>query len=166
MRRTLTLLATVSILIGLIAAPASADKPTEFTVDFIFGEGGIEPSPLPLNDPCTGEDMKWFNVHLVIREHQGHRNNLTGIAKGYGTTGSGYVLSGSPDHLMIKGDPANPDLVVSGFSDMWTNPENGNKMHMKSVFVLKKGDTPDTPVIQVDKLEATCVGGPTIEPTS
>jgi hypothetical protein len=161
MRRALTLLATVAILIGLVAAPASADKPTEYRWDLYFD---ADNPGLPLNDPCTGLDMGYIDVYLIIREHQGHKNNLIAITKGYGTTGSGYELSGSPDHVMIKGDLANPDLVVSGFSDMWTNPENGNKMHMKSVFVLKKGDTPDTPVIQVDKLEATCVGGPTIDP--
>jgi hypothetical protein len=156
MRRALTLLATVAILIGLVAAPASADKPTEYRLDLYFD---ADNPGLPLNDPCTGLDMGYIDVYLIIREHQGHKNNQTGIAKGYGETGSGYVLSGSPDHLMIKGDPASPDLVVSGFSDMWTNP-NGDKMHMKSVFILKDG------VVQVDILEARCVGGPTIDPTT
>ncbi len=155
MRRTLTLLATVAILIGLVAAPASADTPTEYTIELYFEEGS---SPLPLNDPCTGESMEYFDILLVITEHQGHSNNLAGIAKGYGTTGSGYVLSGSPDHLMIKGDLADPELVASTFSDMWTNPETGDKMHMQSVLVLKDG------VVQVDRLSSTYVGGPTMDP--
>ncbi len=149
------LLATVAILIGLVAAPAAADKPAEFEVRYLF-EG--ESSPLPLNDPCTGLDMGYIDVLLVVREHQGHRNNLIANVKGYGTTGSGYVLSGSPDHLTIKGDPTDPELVVSVFSDMWNNPETGDKMHMHSVFILKNG------VPQVDILSSRCIGGPTIEP--
>jgi hypothetical protein len=155
MRRSLTLLATVAILMGLVAAPASADKPTEFTVELQFPRDNPD---FLVNDPCTGKDMV-VDVQLVIREHQGHKNNLVAHIKGYGTTSSGYVLSGSPEHLMVKGDPANPDLVVSGFSDMWTNP-NGDKMHMKSVFILRNG------VIQVDIFESKCVGGPTIDPTA
>ncbi|MEN8238553.1 MAG: hypothetical protein ABFR53_05050 [Actinomycetota bacterium] len=102
--------------------------------------------------------MEYFDILLVVTEHQGHSNNLAGIAKGYGTTGSGYVLSGSPDTLMIKGDPADPELVVSTFNDMWTNPETGDKFRMQLVFVLKDG------VVQVDKFSSTCVGGPTIDP--
>ena len=157
MRRSLTLLATVAILIGLVAAPAAADKPVEYTLDLYFD---ADNPGLPLDDPCTGESMGYIDVELVVREHQGHPNNFGGIAKGYGTTGSGYVLSGSPDHLMIKGDPADPEFVSSGFSDMWTNPETGDKMHMHSVFILKNG------VPQVDILSSRCVGGPTIEPLS
>jgi hypothetical protein len=154
MRRTLTLLATVSILIGLIAAPASADKPAEFRVDFTVNAGN---PVLPLNDPCTGLDMGYMDIYLIIREHQGHKKNLTGIVKGYGVTGSGYVLSGSPDHLMIKGDPETDGLVVSGFNDMWTNP-NGDKMQMRAIFVMKDG------VVRVDKFTSRCVGGRTIDP--
>ena len=155
MRRSLTLLATVAILIGLVAAPAAADKPTEFTMELYF-EG--ENSPLPLNDPCTGESMGFYDIELVIREHQGHKDSVVGIAKGYGVTGSGYVLSGSPDHLLIQGDPSSPDFVVSGFNDSWRNPETGAKMHMQSLFIMRDG------IIQVDKFRTWCVGGPTIEP--
>jgi hypothetical protein len=112
---------------------------------------------LPLNDPCTGLDMGYIDVYLLLRDLPGHKNNLTGIAKGYGETGSGYVLSGSPDHLMTKGDPTNPDHVVSGFSDMWTKP-NCDKMQMRSIFVMKDR------VTQVEKFTSRCVGGPTIDP--
>jgi len=146
MRRSLTLLATVAILIGLVAAPAAADKPTHWRMpdSGTFGWDDV--------DPCTGEAMR-IDVYLEIREHQGHKNNLTGIAKGYGTTSSGYVLSGSPDHLMIRDDGA---FVVSVFNDRWRNPETGAKMHMHSVFVLKDG------VPHIDKHRSWCVGGPTI----
>ena len=155
MRRTLTLLVTVVILIGLVAAPAAADKPTEWRLDLYFD---ADNPGLPLNDPCTGESMGYIDVYLIIRDHLGHKNNMTGIAKGYGTTGSGYVLSGSPDHLMIIGDPWVDGLVTSPFSDMWTNPDTGAKMHMRGIFVMKDG------VVRVDKFSSRCVGGPTIEP--
>jgi hypothetical protein len=151
MRRSLTLLATVAILIGLVAAPAAADKPAEFTWEFQFPRDNPD---FPVIDPCTGEDMI-IDVQLVIREHQGHPNNLTRLAKGYGTTSSGYVLSGSPDHFM-----ENDKLLVNTFSDMWRNPGTGAKMHMLSVFVMKDGE------VQVDRWETWCVGGPTIDPDS
>ena len=155
MRRVLTLLATIAILIGLVAAPAAADKPVESTQILHFDETN---SPLPLNDPCTGESMDYFDIVLVTRLHEGHPNNIVGITKGYGTTGSGYVLSGSPDHFTLRGDPFVPDFVAAGFSDMWTNPVNGDKMHMHSVFVMKDG------ILQVDIISSRCVGAPTIEP--
>ncbi len=158
MRRSLTLLATVAILIGLVAAPAAADKPTKMTWELYFDESTPPGQGLPLNDPCTGESMEFFDIVLEIREHQGHKDGLVGIAKGYGVTGSGYVLSGSPDHLRIKGNPDDGGFVVSGFNDSWRNPDTGAKMHMQSLFIMKDG------VIQVDKFRTWCVGGPTIEP--
>jgi hypothetical protein len=155
MRRSLTLLATVAILIGLVAAPAAADKPVEYTLDLYFD---ADNPGLPLNDPCTGESMEFYDIVLVIREHQGHKDGVVGIAKGYGVTGSGYVLSGSPDHLRIKGDPDDGGFVVTGFNDSWRNPDTGAKMHMQSVFIMKDG------VVQVDKFRTWCVGGPTVDP--
>jgi hypothetical protein len=101
--------------------------------------------------------MGYIDVYLIVRDHSGHKNNLTGIAKGYGETGSGYVQSGSPDYLMIKGDPETDGLVVSGFSDVWTKP-NGDKMQMRAIFVMKDR------VTRVDKFTSRCVGGPTIDP--
>ena len=38
MRRSLMLLAAVAVLIGLVAAPAAADKPTEMTWELYFDE--------------------------------------------------------------------------------------------------------------------------------
>jgi len=154
MRRSLTLLATVAILIGLVAAPAAADKPTEYEINLEFP---ADNPYFPVTDPCTGEDMTFF-ITLKVRDHVGHKNNMTGIAQAYAYTDTGYVLSGDPDHLMIKGDPSEPELVVSGFNDSWRNPETGAKMHMQSVFIEKNG------VAQVDKFRTWCVGGPTIEP--
>jgi hypothetical protein len=142
------------VLIGLVAGPAAADPPTEFTLDLYFDETN---SPLPLTDPCTGESMGYFDLELVVRAHLGHPNNTVVGAKGYGTTGSGYVLSGGPDHRVEWDGGAS---FASTFSDMWTNPETGDKMHMRSVWVVKDG------VPQVDILTSRCVGGPTIEPLS
>ena len=48
MRRSLTLLAAVMVLIGLIAAPAAADKPTVATPP---------PDVFTDIDPCTGDEM-------------------------------------------------------------------------------------------------------------
>ncbi|MEN8041580.1 MAG: hypothetical protein ABFR95_08775 [Actinomycetota bacterium] len=154
MRRSLTLLATIAILVGLVAAPAAADQPVEYSIELEFP---ADNPFFPVTDPCTGDDMIFY-ITLNIREHQGHGNMLTGIAKAYAYTSTGYELSGDPDHLMIKGDPADPDLVVSGFNDSWRNPDTGAKMHMQSVFILKDGE------VQVDKFRSWCVGGETILP--
>ena len=148
MRRSLTLLATVAILIGLVAAPAAADKPTKYRIPPV---GFIEWDDV---DACTGEAMQ-VKVYLDVSEHI-HGNNVTGIAKGFGTTSTGYVLSGSPNPLMIKGDWENIEFLMSVFTDIWTKP-NGDKMRVHSTFVLKGG------VPQVDILTSSCIGGPTID---
>jgi hypothetical protein len=146
MRKSLTLLAAVAILIGLVAAPAAADQPTdptEFTLDFAWD------GP----DACTGEIIH-FETHLEIREHQGHENNLTGIAHATGSTDNGYVLKGVQPVVFAN----DFTLFATTFSDMWTNPETGDKMHETLVFVEKNG------VSHVEKFRARCVGGPTILP--
>ncbi len=140
------LLATVAILIGLVAAPAAADRPTdptEFTLDFEWDDF----------DACTGEEIH-FDAHLEIREHQGHRNNLTGIAHATGSTSNGYVLKGVQPIVFAN----HFTLFASTFSDMWTNPTTGDKMHVHGVYVEKNGEP------HVDKLRMRCVGGPTILP--
>ena len=148
------LVAAWIVFVVCAAAPAAADKPAE---ESIYLEFPADNPFFPVTDPCTGDDMTFF-ITLEIREHQGHRNNLTGIAHAYADTDTGYVLSGDPDHIMIKGDPSDPELVVSVFNDSWRNPDTGAKMHMQSVFILKDGE------VQVDKFRSWCVGGPTILP--
>lgn len=146
MRKSLTLLAAVAILIGLVAAPASADKPTdptEFTDDFAWD------AP----DACTGETIH-FEAHIEIREHENHRNNLTGIAYATGFTDNGYVLKGVQPIVFAN----HFTIFATTISDMWTNPTTGDKMHVHSVFVRKDGET------HVEKFRARCVGGPTILP--
>ncbi len=154
MRRSLTLLATVAILIGLVAAPAAADKPTEYRIPT---EGFLEWDDF---DACTGEPMH-VKVYLTVREHA-HRNNVVGIAKGFGTTSTGYVLSGSPNPLMITGSWDEQEFVATGFTDIWTKP-NGDKMRQHSVLVDKNPHIPPIDA-QVDIFTSSCIGGPTVDP--
>ncbi len=154
MRRSLMLLATVAILIGLVAAPAAADKPFDYRIPDV---GFLEWDDF---DACTGEAMH-VKVYLEVSEHQ-HRNNVTGIAKGYGETSTGYVLSGSPNPLMIKGSWEDEELVATAFTDIWTKP-NGDKMRQHSVWVDKSGGGPLADP-QVDIFTSSCIGGPTVGP--
>ena len=65
MRRLLTLLATVTVLIGLVAAPAAADPPTEAPFEANFSD----------IDPCTGLEMD-ITVMGTFFDHLGHDNNF------------------------------------------------------------------------------------------
>jgi hypothetical protein len=136
MRRSLTLLATVAILIGLVAGPAAADKPTH--VSDTLGEwvNGF----LGLDDPCNeGESLGGYNIVLEGRIHEGHAKNFVGILKGSGTTDNGgYVMSGSPDHVMVKYGP-DGGIYIEGFSDTWYSPETGDRFRMTSMFMEKDG---------------------------
>ena len=148
MRRSLTLLATVAILIGLVAAPAAADKPTyvEFPIDV--------DDFLGLDDPCNeGESLGGYDIVLKGREHY-HAKSLVAIVKGFGTTDNGgYVLSGSPDHVTFRWDGS---MYIEGFSDTWYSPATGDKFRMVATFVEKDGE------LQVEKWRTWCLGSPSV----
>jgi hypothetical protein len=144
MRRSLTLLATVMVLIGLIAAPAAADPPTEapFLAEFTDV------------DPCTGLEMD-ITVMGTFFDHIGHNNNFVGrIGERTGFTSSGYVLVGGHDNFR-----ANKNGVSGTFKDVWRNPDNGDKIQATGRFLEVKGD------VVIDRFDLRCVGGPTILPS-
>jgi len=142
MRRSLTLLATVAILIGLVAAPAAADKPTEIPYLDEFTDF----------DPCTGEEMD-VTVEGTIFLHE-HKNNLVHrLGERTGSTSSGYVLIGGHDNFR-----ENNNGVYVSFKEVWRNPGNGDKMQTTMRFRLV-GNAP-----VVGSLDLRCVGGPTILP--
>ena len=135
MRRTLTLLATVAILIGLVAAPAAADKPIPIT--FTFTEGVLDVNP------CTGAEIELYltfegyeHGHLddpFTQDDFAHQNNyVRGGAFTSGYTSDGYVLDHGREHWMINDNHKNRTLIVT-FHNMWSNGE-GSKFAGNGVW--------------------------------
>lgn len=142
MRRSLTLLATVMVLVGLVAAPAAADKPT------VLGPFTNEFSDF---DPCTGEEMD-IELTFTVFEHQGHNNNfVVRLGERTGETSAGYILVGGHD-----GFRANTGGEFGSFKDVWRNPENGDKIQATGRFRMVGNSR------VIDSFDLRCVGGPTI----
>lgn len=141
MRRALILLATAMILIGLIAAPAAADRPTEI--------GPITNGPFPDIDPCTGDPMM-VTINFTVFVHEGHKSNfVVRLGERSGSTDTGYVLIGGHDN-----GRENKNGESGSFKDVWRNPDNGDKMQAAGRF----RDVGNSAVI--DTFDLRCVGGP------
>lgn len=140
MRRSLMLLATVMVLIGLVAAPAAADQPVQ---DGPFQEVFVDV------DPCTGGLME-VTLNFTFFGHPGHNNNFVGRVVTTGSTDSGYVVKGHESFVQ------NNNGVRRGFKAMGRNPETGDKMQVTSRFRM----VGNSPVI--DSFDLRCVGGPAI----
>lgn len=136
MRRSLTLLASIVILTGLIAAPAAADPPTVFG-PFEFSFDGV--------DPCTGEDHEG-TLSFTVYSHEDHANNLVGRVETTGTTDSGYVLVGGYNHFQD-----NENVVTTGLKEVWRNPDTGAMMQTTERFRIAGNS------MIVDTFEVRCV---------
>jgi hypothetical protein len=142
MRRLLTLLATVTVLMGLIAAPASADKP--------LVDGPIINGPFTDTDPCTGNDME-ITINFTVFVHVGHNNNFViRFADRSGSTDTGYVLLGGHDNFR-----ENNNGVSASFKDVWRNPDSGDKMQATGRLRIVGSSA------VIDSFDLRCVGGPT-----
>ena len=142
MRRLLTLLVTVVVLIGLMAAPAAADQPTVF--------GPFTDGPFPDTDPCTGLEM-FVTINLTFYDHIGHGNNFVGRADKTGTTSSGYVMVGGHDNFQ-----ANNNVVIGSFKDVWRDPVDGTKIQATGRLRIAGNS------MVIDEFDLRCVGAPTI----
>jgi len=141
MRRSLTLLVTVVVLIGLMAAPAAADEPTVF---------GPFTDVFPDTDPCTGFEML-VTINVTLYDHIGHNNNFVGRADKTGTTSSGYVMVGGHDNFQ-----ANNNVVIGSFKDVWRDPDDGTKIQATGKFRIAGNS------MFIDEFNLRCVGAPTI----
>ena len=131
------------VLVGLMAAPAAADKPAEF--------GPFTDGPFQDFDPCTGLEMD-VEITFTVFAHEGHNNNFViRFGERTGETSSGYVLVGGHDNFR-----ANTGGEFGSFKDVWRNPENGDTMQAAGRFRMV-GNAP-----VVDSFDLRCVGGPTI----
>jgi glycerol kinase len=169
MRRPLTLLATVAILIGLVAAPAAADKPTEQTVTINSEDEGFE-----IWDPCTGEPMH-DEIVWTAATHE-HINNIVETAKVTGYTYTytgvgdeivaGYIMSPSSDTTVIN---SGSDVLMSVYNKRWSNPTTGDRMHTSRVIVITNFTGLDTDYwlnwdIKIWTSRSWCTSGPTVPP--
>jgi hypothetical protein len=140
----LTLLATVMVLMGLIAAPAAADEPAEI--------GPITNGPFSgFNDPCTGDPML-VTITFTVFAHEGHNNNyVERLGERTGSTDGGYVLIGGHDNFR-----ANKNGLSAGFKDVWRNPDSGDKMQATGRLRVVGSSA------VIDSFDLRCVGGPTV----
>jgi hypothetical protein len=144
LRHRLTLLVTVAILIGLMAAPAAADKPTEsfYAIDFTDEW-----------NPCTGARVDITGTAVAYD----HFHNNTFISPGKflsATTSDDYYLVKGHDHAMDTGSHFM-------FNSFWTfeNEEDGLKFRTNFRFKLTyEGDVVDV------RANHKCFGAPTILP--
>ena len=141
MRRTVILALAAMTMIGLLAAPAGAGKPTEL---------GPFSDTFPETDPCTGGPMEVTLVEMVYL-HDDHKNNFVVRVQRSGTTDVGYEMLNGQDKFI-----ANKGGERANFKDVWRNPETGQKMQASGAFRMV-GNSP-----VVDSFNLRCVGGPTL----
>ena len=127
------------ILLGLLAlafaAPAAADRPTEFPILDVF----------PDVNPCTGNAMTVTFVGTV--SVHSHDSRTVAIAHRTITTSDGFVGHGTDSFV------DNGQVVKFRQTDIMTNA-SGDHFRARSVFVLDLS----TGTVRVDRFELTCLG--------
>ena len=127
------------VLLGLLAlgfaAPAAADRPTEFPILDVF----------PDTNPCTDTPMIVTFVGTVSVHEHGSR--VVAIAHRTITTSDGFVGHGTDSFV------DNSRVLRASLTDIMTNA-SGDRFRAHFVFVLDlKTDT-----VRVDKGALTCLG--------
>ena len=127
------------VLLGLLAlafaAPAAADRPTEFPILDVF----------PDTNPCTGTPMIVTFVGTVSVHEHGSR--VVAVAHRTITTSDGFAGHGTDSFV------DNGQVLMSRITDIMTNA-SGDRFRARGVFVLDlKSDT-----VRVERFELTCLG--------
>jgi hypothetical protein len=127
------------VLLGLfalvVAAPAAADRPTEFPILDVFADV----------NPCTGTPMTVTFVGTVSVHSHGSRT--VAIAHRTITTSDGFVGHGTDSFV------DNGQVVKFRQTDIMTNA-SGDRFRARGVFVLDLS----TDTVRVERFELTCVG--------
>jgi hypothetical protein len=127
------------VLLGLLAlafaAPAAADRPTEFPILEVF----------PDVNPCTGNPMTVTFVGTVLVHEHGSR--VVAIAHRTITTSDGFVGHGTDSFV------DNGQVLTARITDIMTNA-SGDRFRARGVFVLDLS----TDTVRVDRFELTCLG--------
>jgi len=127
------------VLLGLLAlafaAPAAADRPTEFPILDVF----------PDVNPCTGNIMTVTFVGRVSVHF--HDSRVVAIAHRTITTSDGFAGHGTDSFV------DNGQVVMSRITDIMTNA-SGERFRARGVFVLDLS----TDTVRVERFELTCLG--------
>jgi hypothetical protein len=127
------------VLLGLfalvVAAPAAADRPTEFPILDVF----------PDVNPCTDTPMTVTFVGTVLVHS--HDSRVVAIAHRTITTSDGFVGHGTDSFV------DNGQVVKFRQTDIMTNA-SGDRFRARGVFVLDIS----TETVRVERFELTCLG--------
>jgi hypothetical protein len=133
---TRLVLALLSVVALAFAAPAAADRPTEFPIFDVF----------PDVNPCTGDDMiVTFTGTFFVHEH-GSREVVRGQRTI--TTSDGFVGHGTDTFV------ANGQVFAFRQADIMTNATTGERFRARAVFVADVS----TGTVRVDRFELSCLG--------
>ena len=132
MRLVVALLSVVAL---AFAAPAAADRPTQFPILDVF----------PDVNPCTGNPMTVTFVGTAYVHFHGDR--VVARAQRTITTSDGFVGHGT-DNFVDNGQ-----VLMSRITDIMTNA-SGDRFRARGVFVLDLS----TDTVRVDRFELTCLG--------
>jgi hypothetical protein len=128
-------LALLSVVALAFAAPAAADRPTEFPILEVFRDV----------NPCTGNDMIVTFVGTAFVHEHGSREVVR--QQRTITTSDGFVGHGTDTFV------ANGQVFVFRQDDIMANA-SGDRFRVQGVFV---GDV-STGTVRVEKFEFTCLG--------
>jgi hypothetical protein len=132
MRLVLVLLSVVAL---AFAAPAAADRPTEFPILDVF----------PDVNPCTGNPMTVTFVGTAFVHF--HDSRMVGRSQRTITTSDGFVGHGTDSFV------ANGQVFVFRQTDILTNA-SGDRFRARGVFVVDVS----TGTVRVERFELTCLG--------
>jgi hypothetical protein len=132
MRLVLVLLSVVAL---AFAAPAAADRPTEFPILDVF----------PDVNPCTGNPMTVTFVGTAFVHF--HDSRVVGRSQRTITTSDGFVGHGTDSFV------ANGQVFVFRQTDILTNA-SGDRFRARGVFVVDVS----TGTVRVERFELTCLG--------
>ena len=133
MRLVVALLSVVAL---AFAAPAAADRPTEFPILDVF----------PDINPCTGNAMTVTFVG-ILSVHQ-HGSREVNLAHRTITTSDGFVGHGTDTFV------DNEQVLVFRLTDVVTNATTGARFRAQALFVLDLS----TETVRVERGGLTCLG--------
>jgi hypothetical protein len=132
MRLVVALLSVVAL---AFAAPAAADRPTEFPIFDVF----------PDVNPCTGNAMTVTFVGTISVHQHGVRE--VNIAHRTITTSDGFVGHGTDSFV------DNGQIIKFTQTDIMKNATTGKRFRVRNVFVLDVA----TETVRVGKFEFACL---------
>ncbi len=123
MRRIFTTLAVAALLTGLVAAPAVADVPNEFTDSESFEDV----------NPYSGE-LITVNIDAFVSVHE-HDGTIIVRVKQTGTTSDGYIMAHGRESY-VETDTT----ITASFNAPFVNPDLGTKFVASGRLLIVDGD--------------------------